>query len=169
MLWCSENSVFTFGREQKDRSSFEPFQNFYYLFRFLLSPDLKSQKPLSTPLNKKREEFPELRRSSSVGAIIFTRFFETLFCLFKDSNSIFFNLMIFQYKNLHQIGFWSLLHFVYVTCALKCRYFTKITELRRINLCFLFIKIEIKIYYFFKEKIYGTICLRASRTLQMRI
>jgi hypothetical protein len=48
--WCSKNSVFTFGREQKDRSSFQAFKNFYNLFHFLVSPDLKSQKPLSTPL-----------------------------------------------------------------------------------------------------------------------
>ena len=44
--------MFTFGRKQKDRSSFKAFQNFYNLFRFVLSLNLKCQKPLIQHLKK---------------------------------------------------------------------------------------------------------------------
>ena len=48
--WCSKSKLFTLSRQQKDRSAYQSFQNFRNLYCFFLSPDVKCQKPFSTPL-----------------------------------------------------------------------------------------------------------------------
>jgi hypothetical protein len=64
VLWCSKIFVFTFGQEQKDRSLYQAFQNFYNLFCFILSPYSKYNKP---PLIPCHENYILIERHKKLG------------------------------------------------------------------------------------------------------